>query len=99
MILICCPIERDNVEEIVSLKGLLVFVLTVIADFLWAIYIRRINQGKAMESAATSALLWLLAAFVIVNYVENKWLLVPGVLGAFVGTYFTVKWDHGKQES
>ena len=84
-------------EHSIILWAVLVFVLTGVADFLWAIYIRRTNQGKAMASATTSALLWLLAAFVIVNYVENKWLILPGALGAFVGTYFTVKWDHDNE--
>jgi hypothetical protein len=86
-------------DELFSFRALLIFVLTTLADILWAIYIRRVGEGKAMQSATTSALLWLLAAFVIINYVENKWLIAPGVLGAFVGTYFTVKWDHGKKVS
>ena len=85
-------------QAIFSFRGLLVFVLTVVADFLWAIYIRRTGRGRALQSAVTSAGLWLLAAFVIINYMENKWFLAPGVAGAFVGTYFTVKWDHGKPQ-
>jgi len=73
------------------LKCFGVFLAMVFVDIVWVFYIRKTTQGKAVQAASLSTLIVLLGAFVIINYVENLWYIVPTILGAFVGTYVAVK--------
>ena len=74
-------------------KFLLVFFATGVGDMFWTFYIRRTSEGKALQASLFSAVIMLTGGIVIITYVEDKWYLVPAVLGALVGTYFTVKSD------
>jgi len=75
------------------LQSIIAFTLTATAEFLWVLWMRRTAQGKALSSAIFGAILWLMGAGVILSYVENKWMLIPAVLGSFISGYFTVKFD------
>jgi drug/metabolite transporter (DMT)-like permease len=73
--------------------ALVVFVAMAITDALWAIYIRRTNEGRAIAAGVLAALLLALGGVVVVYYTKNPWLLLVAALGAFVGTFLTVKHD------
>ncbi len=81
-------------KELLSVRSLLVFALMVAVDFLWTIYIRRTNQGKAVQAAASSMCVMLFGGLVTISYIDNKWFLVPAALGCFLGTFLTVQLDH-----
>lgn len=42
-------------------------------------------------SAIYGALIILIAGITVISYESDNWLLLAAVLGAFVGTYFAVK--------
>lgn len=77
-------------------ETLLVFFSTLAADLLWAFYIRRTTEGKALQAASYSAIIVLLGAIAVASYVENSWYLFPAIVGAFVGTLLTVGFDRKK---
>jgi hypothetical protein len=77
-------------ENFEILTALFVFIATGVADVIWVLYIRRVNQGKALASSIFGVIIWFLSAAVVVEYVENKWYLIPAGLGAFIGTYCMV---------
>ena len=77
-------------------KFLLVFIATGVGDMFWTFYIRRTSEGKALQASLFSAAIMIAGGIVIITYVENKWYLIPATLGAFVGTYFTVKKDSSR---
>lgn len=79
-------------------EAVLVFFSTLAADLLWVVYIRRTTEGKALQSAVFSGLIVFLGAFAVAGYVENSWYLFPAVLGAFIGTLFTVTFDKKKTD-
>jgi hypothetical protein len=85
-----------DLEEI--LLYAVVFCSAVGLDALWALYIRRSSQGKALAAASCAALLLGLGAFNAISYLENHWLLVPAMSGAFVGTYATLRWERRRRE-
>jgi hypothetical protein len=70
-----------------------VFFATAFENILWAIYIRRTGQGKALQSALISMAIVVIGGLVIKSYVDNIYLLIPSGCGAFVGHYITVKLD------
>lgn len=70
----------------------LIFISAVLLDVIWAVYIKKISQGKPVIAASVSVLIYLLGAFVVINYVKNNWYLLVAAAGAFVGTYFATKY-------
>jgi len=85
-------------HEVSIAKALMVFVVTTLSDVFWAIYIRRVSDRKMFSAASISSLIVLFAGFAAIEYVGNNWYLVPAMLGAFVGTYFTLKIDKGQEK-
>lgn len=77
-------------------ETLIVFFSTLVADLLWAVYIRRVSEGKSLQAATYSAFIVLLGAIAVASYVENSWYLFPAIVGAFVGTLITIEFDKRK---
>ena len=75
------------------LIAILVFASNVADDALAVLFVRRCAAGKALQASLISGALTLLVAFSVVNYVENKWYLVPILLGSMVGCWVAVTWD------
>jgi hypothetical protein len=70
-----------------------VFLGSFILDIVWTFCIRRIGQGKALQSAVLSSLITLTSALIIIEYTQNKLYLIPAVVGGFAGNYLAVKFD------
>lgn len=70
----------------------LIFVVYVIIDCLYALYIMSVEKRSALQAAAISSLLYSLIAFGVVSYSKNILYLIPLASGAFIGTYITVWW-------
>ena len=68
-----------------------VFVFSSVLSVCWAKYLIEIEQRRAVRAALWDCGLVLGSALVIIGYVHDPWLLVPNLLGAFIGTYVTVK--------
>lgn len=49
-----------------------------------------ITKHKATEAATWSLLSYLLMALGILNFIHNRWYVIPLALGAFCGTYIVV---------
>ncbi len=81
------------------LDALIVFVAMAATDSLWAVYIRRTNEGRALAAGILAASLLVLGGVVIVYYTKQPWLLAVAALGAFTGTSLTVWHDSKKKAS
>jgi len=68
-----------------------VFMATLLADVAWARYVGHVAGRARWLAAGWSVILFLLGAFAVVSYTQNKWLLIPAALGAFAGTVVGVK--------
>lgn len=77
-------------------QALIVFVVAIAVDVVWGFYIRRTNEGKAIAAANFAVLLMGLGAINVISYTQNKWMLIPIIVGNWIGTYAVVKWDHKK---
>ena len=75
---------------------LIAFISMAVLDFMWAIYTKKVTDGKAVGAAVYASILLVINATVIVSFVNNHWMLIPASLGAYVGTYYAVKIDSGK---
>jgi len=78
------------------MKWALAFFLMVCVDFVWAKYTDHITQKDALRASFYATMIVIFNGLVTIGYTDDHWLLVPTVLGAFVGTYFAV--NHTLQE-
>jgi hypothetical protein len=73
------------------------FTAMLFVDVCWAKYFLSVSKHKPLPSAMWGSLIVLFGAISTINYVQDKWMLVPAVLGAFVGSYFTVRREQKKE--
>lgn len=71
----------------------IVFLAMFIMDMVWTLYIRALAQNKTILASTLSALVYSISALSFVEIVKDTYLLIPAALGAFLGTYSTMKWD------
>lgn len=73
------------------MKAVLIFCGVALWDFAWAKYIMATTDRRAVASASCSAGLYLCSAVNVLAITHDRRLIVPGVLGAFVGTWLAVR--------
>ena len=71
---------------------LAVFSAAAVNDVVWTKYIAAVSGHKALAAGLWATGTILLGAFGIVSYTADHFALIPAAAGAFVGTYFTVRW-------
>jgi hypothetical protein len=70
---------------------LLVFAIALVSDYVWTACIHSISKEKPLSAAFFSALTVLLGGVATITFVSQPKYLIPAVLGAFAGTYLTVR--------
>ena len=65
-------------------------------DAVWAKYITTAADGKAFAAATWGSLIVACGSFVTVQYVANKWMILPAIVGGFIGTYLMMKYGRHK---
>jgi hypothetical protein len=70
--------------------ALTVFVVYILFDILYALYVICVSQQRAMAAGVVSSVLYSLGAYGVMNYTHNVLYLIPLGVGAFIGTYIAV---------
>lgn len=70
---------------------LLVFTVTVTADFVWAEWASAIARKRAHLAGVWGSGTVICGAIMAIAVVGDHWLVVPGALGAYVGTFISVR--------
>lgn len=68
-----------------------VFVIYFLIDIFWAVYTNAVTSRSAGTAATAGALTYAASAAGVLSYVQNRWYIVPMFLGAWAGTYLTVR--------
>jgi membrane protein DedA with SNARE-associated domain len=82
-----------------AINSIVVFAVAGMVDAVWTQYIQTAAQGKPLAAAVWSALTILCGSFVTVEYIANKWMIIPAVLGGFIGTYLMMKFNNKKVDN
>lgn len=70
-----------------ALAALAIFALAAAGDYVETRYVRAVGAGDAEKAARMSILMWIVGAGGLVALVElGPWVLLPEVLGLYVGT-------------
>lgn len=68
------------------------FFAMFFTDVFNAYYIQAVQRVQALKASIWASILYVLYALAIIGSAHNPWLLIPAVLGAFVGTYIGVRY-------
>ena len=69
------------------MQYILVFLSMIFVDYRWGIYMKAMANHEALKASVAGALIMLAGAFTAIGYIEDHYLLIPAVLGGFIGTY------------
>ena len=72
------------------LDVVLVFSMTAVSDAVWTYYIQASASQQRAKAVLASGIIVLLGSLITLEVVANRWLLVPTVAGAMVGTFVTM---------
>lgn len=75
-----------------------VFFATALADVFWTLYFINVQEKKAFIASFWSSMIVVCSAFTIMTYQESWVYSIAAVLGAFTGTYGTMKWKERKDK-
>lgn len=76
-----------------------VFALIVCLDYAWARYNIATADKQPMRAAILAVAIYFLGGLSTISFVDNHIMLIPALLGAFVGTYIAVARDPRKPSS
>ena len=69
------------------------------ANICGTLYFSNVEKKKAHTAAFWSAMLILINAFTITNYVENSVYIAAAFIGTYLGTFGTLKWRQKKERA
>jgi hypothetical protein len=75
------------------LKWFSVLIAVALADVCWTLYFIESIKKNAIKAGFWSASIIALGGYTIVEYTENRYLLTAAIIGAFIGTSLTVKFN------
>lgn len=81
----------------IYVQSIIAFTAVFLTDICWVLYIRRVKDGNPLKSAGWAAVLFSMGAVAVISYTQNPLLVIPSVVGAFLGTYVAVWWDLRKK--
>jgi hypothetical protein len=73
------------------LQAAAVFTAVAVADFAWTKYMMHAAAKHPHRAALWNSVIIALGSVSVVSYTENHWMLIPALLGAYVGTYVAVR--------
>jgi len=81
----------------VIIQFILVFLAVTLADILWTKYFLATSREQEHIAGLYSAGIILVGSFITRSYVHDGIMIIPAVLGAYVGTAGTIyyhKWEN-----
>jgi len=73
-----------------------VAIAVALADVCWTMYFIETSNKNAVKAGVWSSLIMLCSAFAVSTYVGEKIYIGAAIVGAFVGTWATIKFHNKK---
>lgn len=73
------------------LLALAVFVISTAFDWIATRELQAVMERKPELAGAMAAVLEGFSWLYVVAFISNKWLVIPAVIGAYLGTYLATK--------
>jgi uncharacterized protein YebE (UPF0316 family) len=69
----------------------LAFIAMFLTDVFYTYYLKAVQGEQALRASSWATIIYIVAAFAIIEYNTNHLLLIPAALGAFCGTFVGMK--------
>ena len=69
------------------------FFTYLVFDVLYVWYILAVSKLNAFQAANIGVIMYFLTAFGTIQYVSNFINIIPIIIGSWLGTYFTLKYE------
>jgi len=69
---------------------IITFFAVFITDVLNTYYIKSITNDKPLIASTYATLVMFMYSIAVINFTNDKLMLIPALLGAFVGTYIAM---------
>ena len=73
-----------------------VIIAVALADVCWTMYFIETSNKNAVKAGVWSSLIMLCSAFAVSTYVSEKIYIGAAIIGAFIGTWATIKFHKKK---
>jgi uncharacterized protein YebE (UPF0316 family) len=70
---------------------ILAFIAMFLTDVFYTYYLKAVQGEQALRASSWATIIYIVAAFAIIEYNTNHLLLIPAALGAFCGTFVGMK--------
>jgi uncharacterized protein YebE (UPF0316 family) len=87
-----------QIHLINPITWILLFIVSIIFDVTYTKSVLVIARVKAISAANLSVLMYLLTAYGTLNYIHNIFNLIPIAAGAWIGTYFILKYEERRRK-
>ena len=69
----------------------LAFIAMFLTDVFYTYYLKAVQDEQALRASSWATIIYIVAAFAIIEYNTNHLLLIPAGIGAFCGTLVGMK--------
>ena len=69
----------------------LAFLAMFLTDVFYTYYLKAVQDEQALRASSWATIIYIVAAFAIIEYNTDHLLLIPASLGAFCGTFVGMK--------
>lgn len=76
----------NNIPTLIG-EFLIAFLAMSVTEFCWTMYIHNVRDEKIIVAGFYNIAIFLFTSLAIMAYMDNKWMLIPGAMGSFAGTY------------
>lgn len=80
------------------IKCLGVALSVFLVDVCWAKYFLYVAKHRPLPSAIWGSMIIVFAAFTTINYINDRFMLIPAFIGGFLGTYITILKEKKKSQ-
>lgn len=74
------------------LQTIMAFVSMFLLDVVFALYTKCVVANRPTAAGIYAVAIILCNAVMVINVVDNHWMIIPVALGAFAGTWTAVRW-------
>ena len=71
------------------------FLSMLVTDVVYTLLLKSVQNDKPIAASIWASLITFLGGVAIINYTNDNMMIIPAVLGAFVGTYIGMKYHIG----
>lgn len=76
----------------IYLQVVIAFVAMMGLDYVFALYTKSVVKQKPATAGFFAMCIVVSNAAVTLNYVDNNWMVIPTLLGAYAGTWLAVRY-------